>query len=91
MPPSRLKPVPNQWQGKVRALTGTDKSDAGRAATAKKRDEDLARDSVAVLHDAAALLDFDRFAQKSYKAHNIGVAWCWIVVCRALEAAVLHV
>ena len=42
--------------GKVWALTGTGKSDAGRAATAKKRDDDLARDSVAFVRDGAMLM-----------------------------------
>ncbi len=42
--------------GKVWALTGTGKSDAGRAATAKKRDDDLARDSVAFVRDEARLM-----------------------------------
>lgn len=42
--------------GKVWALTGTGKSDAGRAATAKRRDDDLARDSVAFVRDGAMLM-----------------------------------
>lgn len=42
--------------GKVWALTGTGKSEAGRAATAKKRDDDLARDSVAFVRDGATLM-----------------------------------
>jgi len=42
--------------GKVWALTGTGKSDAGMAATAKKRDDDLARDSVAFVRDEAVLM-----------------------------------
>jgi hypothetical protein len=42
--------------GKVWALTGTGKSDAGMAATAKKRNDDLARDSVAFVRDEAMLM-----------------------------------
>jgi hypothetical protein len=42
--------------GKVWALTGTGKSDAGMAATAEKRDDDLARDSVAFVRDEAMLM-----------------------------------
>lgn len=42
--------------GKVWALTGSGKSDAGRAATATKPDDDLARDSVAFVRDGAMLM-----------------------------------
>lgn len=42
--------------GKVWALTGTGKSDAGMAATARKRVDDLARDSVALVRDGAMLM-----------------------------------
>ncbi len=42
--------------GKVWALTGTGKSDAGMAATARKRADDLARDSVAFVRDGTVLL-----------------------------------
>jgi len=42
--------------GKVWALTGAGKSDAGRAATAKNLDDDLARDSVAFVRDGEALM-----------------------------------
>lgn len=42
--------------GKVWALTGTGKSDAGMAATARKREDDLARDSVAFLPENEMLM-----------------------------------
>lgn len=42
--------------GKVWALTGTGKSDAGMAATDRKRDDDLARDSVAFLPENEMLM-----------------------------------
>lgn len=42
--------------GKVWALTGTGKSDAGREATAKRPDDDLARDSVAFVRDGEMLM-----------------------------------
>ena len=42
--------------GKVWALTGTGKSDAGRAATLSKQEDDLARDSVAFIRDGTTLM-----------------------------------
>lgn len=42
--------------GKVWALTGTGKSDAGMAATARRREDDLARDSVAFLPENEMLM-----------------------------------
>lgn len=42
--------------GQVWALTGTGKSDAGKAATGNKRDDDLARDSVAFVREGAMLM-----------------------------------
>lgn len=42
--------------GKVWALTGTGKSDAGRAATANNCDDDLARDSVAFVRNESMLM-----------------------------------
>ncbi len=42
--------------GQVWALTGTGKSDAGRAATEGRRHNDLARDSVAFVRHGATLL-----------------------------------
>ena len=41
--------------GKVWALTGTGKSDAGRAATARKREDDIGRDSNAYVRDGVML------------------------------------
>lgn len=41
---------------KVWALTGTGKSDAGMAATARKRDDDIGRDSVAFVRDKSTLM-----------------------------------
>lgn len=42
--------------GQVWALTGTGKSDAGKAATGNKRNDDLARDSVAFVREGAMLM-----------------------------------
>lgn len=43
-------------EGKAWALTGTGKSDAGMVATARKREDDLARDSVAFFHKDGVLM-----------------------------------
>lgn len=42
--------------GQVWALTGTGKSDAGKAASGNKRDDDLARDSVAFVREGTMLM-----------------------------------